>query len=73
MAAQYRHYDGNNSYYTKYSELKSETCFSCSAPCSCKYLNNRSNYDVMQYDALVIKQNAMNLTPEEKAPGWNRK
>lgn len=55
MSAQYR--EGAKNPPTKYEQLKDTTCYSCNAPCTCKYLNNRTEYDQMQFERIVQGKN----------------
>lgn len=73
MASQYKHYNVNDNN-SNYTELNSEEKpYKCTAPCSCKYLDKRTDYDIMQYSNLVLNNKKMsNVLVQQQAPGWNR-
>ena len=55
----------------KYSFASNDTNFTCTVPCTCKYIGNRSSYDIMQYNHLMLGKD-MHLNKVSSFPGWNK-
>lgn len=54
---------------TTYSLRKELDDFSCDQKCICKYTNNRSPYDELQYNHYVLGK-PTHLTVENNIPNW---
>lgn len=67
MSSQNKHYDGNNVFNTQYAQLKDETNYSCDIGCLCKNSSQRTMYDQLQYNNVM-----MGLPIVSEFPSWRK-
>ena len=70
MSAQYKHYDGRKNIPIQYTTLESKCKFSCTESCTCKFIDRRSTYDMLQYQQVMSGK--INLPIQNNFGRWNK-